>query len=112
MAVRIDFLEFYLFGKADETAMATAPGVPAALPRVLRERGVHVLTGQAIMQAEPGQLRRADGTRYALDGYSGLLCACLLLWLCEMAWALDSQRLHHGRGGPAIGVTSRRVRGR
>lgn len=86
-----DHLDYYLFGNADEILPGHNAGARRSFERVLRERNVQVLTGQAITEVASGRLRRANGETYDLDEILWVTSAGAAPWLRASGLSLDAQ---------------------
>lgn len=84
-------LKYYLFTDTDEILPTYNSRTRRIFERVLRERNVTVLLGQAIVEVAPGKLRRAEGSEYALDEVLWVTAAGAAPWLRESGLALDPQ---------------------
>ncbi len=82
---------FSLFGRSERVLSSFRPGVQARFERILRERGVVLHAGAAVIGAEPGLLRCADGSAHRLDHMVFVTEAGAASWIRESGITLDSK---------------------
>lgn len=76
---------------ADQVLPSHPASVQRRFMRVLRDRGIEVITGEPIVAVERGYLRRADGSGHALDEMLFVTSARAAPWLHNSGLALDPQ---------------------
>ncbi len=86
-----DHIEYYLFGDTGAVLPGHNPRARRAFERVLRERRVQVLAGDAVVEVSPGRLTSAQGTEYALDEILWVTAAGAAPWLAGSGLCLDAQ---------------------
>ena len=86
-----EHIEYYLFGDTGEVLPSHNPRARRAFERVLRERRVQVLAGDAAIEVSPGRLVSEKGTEYALDEILWVTAAGAAPWLAESGLHLDAE---------------------
>ncbi len=82
---------YTLIGQADHVLPGHAASVRRRFIRILRERSIRVITGQAIVAVEPGVLRWADGGHQDFDEILFVTSAGAAPWLRSSGLALDAR---------------------
>lgn len=88
---KADHLEYYLFADTERILPSHNARTRRIFERVLAERRVQVLTGQAVVEVTAGRVKRADGSEYALDEVLWATAASAAPWLAESGLAVDDQ---------------------
>jgi selenide, water dikinase len=86
-----DHIEYYLFGDTGEVLPGHNARARRSFERVLDERRVHVLAGEAVVEVSPGRLVSAQGKEYALDEMLWVTAAGAAPWLAESGLRVDEQ---------------------
>ena len=86
-----DHIEYYLFGDTGEVLPGHNARARRAFERVLRDRRVHVLAGEAVVEVSPGRLVSARGMEYALDEILWVTAAGAASWLAGSGLRVDGQ---------------------
>lgn len=84
-------LECYLLTDSDEILPTHNPRVRAKYRRVLRERGVHVLTGHKVVGVEPGLLTCENGFELPVDEMLWVTWAGAGGWVAESGLDVDER---------------------
>ncbi|MBV9756344.1 MAG: FAD-dependent oxidoreductase, partial [Alphaproteobacteria bacterium] len=83
--------EFHLFSETAEILPSHNARMRTKFGRVLRERGVAVHAGQAVVAVAPGQVTLADGAAFVLDEILWVTQAGAAPWLRDTGLALDDK---------------------
>jgi selenide,water dikinase len=86
-----DHIEYYLFGDTGEVLSGHNSRARRAFERVLRDRRVQALPGDAAIEIAPGRLMSSQGTEYTLDEILWVTAAGAAPWLAESGLRVDTQ---------------------
>jgi selenide,water dikinase len=84
-----EHIEYYLFGETGEVLPSHNSRARRTFDRLLRDRHVRVLAGDAIIEVSPGRLVSANGAEYALDEILWVTAAGAAPWLAQSGLHLD-----------------------
>ena len=96
-----DRLEYCLFADTERILPAHNARTRRIFERILAERQVQVLAGQAVVEISEGRLIRADGSEYAVDEVLWATSASAAPWLAHCGLSVDD------RGFVQVGDTLR-----
>jgi len=82
-------LEYHLFTDSDQVLPTHNPSVRRIFERVLRDRGVTVHTGSAVVDVTASRLRTADGRVHEVDEILWTTAAAPAPWLAASGLAVD-----------------------
>ena len=82
-------LEYHLFTDSREVLPTHNRTARRIFERILRERGVHVHVGTAVVEVLPSQMRTADGELHQIDEVLWTTQAAAAPWLAESGLAVD-----------------------
>jgi selenide,water dikinase len=83
-------LEYHLFLEGDRILPTHNASVRRRFERILRERGIHVHRGSAVVSVGEGMLRTADGREHEIDETLWTTQAAAAPWLAESGLAVDA----------------------
>ena len=83
-------LEYHLFTDSSEVLPTHNPTARRIFERILRERGIRVHVGTAVVEVLPSQMRTADGESHQIDEVLWTTQAAAAPWLAESGLAVDS----------------------
>jgi selenide,water dikinase len=86
-----DHIEYFLFGDTGEILSGHNSRARRMFERVLHDRRVQILAGDAVIGVSPGRLVSAQGREYALDEILWVTAAGAASWLAESGLRLDAQ---------------------
>ena len=86
-----DHLQYYLFTDSGRILPAHNARTRRIFERILAQRRVRILTGQAVVEVAGGRLRRAGGGEYALDEILWATAASAAGWLAQSGLAVDDR---------------------
>jgi selenide,water dikinase len=86
-----DHLQYYLFTDTERILPAHNVRTRRIFERILAQRHVRVLTGQAVVGIGEGTLRCADGGEYAVDQVLWATGASAAPWLAQSGLAVDER---------------------
>ena len=82
-------LEYHLFAESSEVLPTHNRAVRRIFERILRERGVRVHLGSAVVEVSPSQIRTADGHTHGVDEVLWTTQAAAAPWLAGSGLAVD-----------------------
>ena len=82
-------LEYHLFTDGGDVLPTHNRGVRRIFGRILRERGVQVHLGSAVVEVSASQMRTADGQTHGVDEVLWTTQAAAAPWLAESGLAVD-----------------------
>ncbi len=86
-----DHLHYYLFTNTGRILPTYNERTRRIFERILAQRRVRVVTGQAVVEVADGRLRCADGGEYALDEILWATAASAAGWLARSGLAVDEK---------------------
>lgn len=86
-----DHIAYFLFGGSSELLPGHNPRARRAFDRVLREQGVQVFLGDAVVEVSPGRLVTASGAEHMLHEILWVTAAGAAPWLANSGLQLDAQ---------------------